>query len=36
MAITSQPFLQFISFNFWLVGLDALLSFYTCSRGKDP
>ncbi len=24
MAITSQPFVQFTSINFWLVGLDAL------------
>ncbi len=28
MAITSQPFVQFTSFNFWLVGPDAL---YHCS-----
>ncbi len=28
MAITSQPFVLFTSFNFWLVGLDAL---YHCS-----
>ena len=24
MAITLQPFVRFTSFNFWLVGLDAL------------
>ncbi len=28
MAITLQPFVQFTSFNFWLVGLDA---HYQCS-----
>ena len=29
MAITSQPFILFTSFNFWLAGLDSLYNFVT-------
>ena len=36
MAITSQPFVRFTSFNFWLVGLDALYQFTLVGVAETP
>ncbi len=32
MAITLKPFVRFTSFNFWLVGLEALYAFILASH----
>ena len=36
MAITSKPFIRFTSFNFWLVGLDALYHFIHVADALTP
>ncbi len=36
MAITSQPYIQFTSFNFWLVALDFLYHFLQVADAQIP
>ncbi len=36
MAITSQPFIRFTSFNFWLVALDSLYHFMQVADAQTP
>ncbi len=36
MTITSQPFVRFTSFNFWVTALDVLYQLTSFSRTIDP